>query len=268
MKKYNTYDVICIKWSYRIIVKDFTSMALLPKHIVILTGAGISAESGIATFRAADGLWERYKIEDVCTPEAFERNPQLVQDFYNARRRNLLEPNVKPNAAHLALARLQKDYKGKVTLVTQNIDNLHEQAGSSEVIHMHGELLKVRCVKTAHCYDWTADVTEATLCHCCQPAQVLRPHIVWFGEIPLYMDEIYQALADADLFVAIGTSGNVYPAAGFVAEARANKADTLEINLEPGQNKTLFNSAIYGLASQQVPLWVDSLLGREPRYDS
>lgn len=266
MKKYNTYDAICIKWGYRIIAKD-SLMALRPKHIIILTGAGISAESGIATFRASDGLWEHYRIEDVCTPEAFERNPQLVQDFYNARRKNLLEPHVKPNAAHLALAKLQKSYKGKVTLVTQNIDNLHEQAGSRDVIHMHGELLKVRCVKTAQCYEWTEDVTGMSHCCCCQPAQVLRPHIVWFGEIPLHMDEIYRALADADLFVAIGTSGNVYPAAGFVAEASANQADTLEINLEPGKNKTLFNNAKYGLASQQVPLWVDSLLNEESPYE-
>lgn len=235
-------------------------MTVLPKHIVILTGAGISAESGIATFRAEDGLWEKYPIEDVCTPEAFQRNPRLVQDFYNARRRDLLATKIKPNAAHLALAKLQKEFNGAVTIVTQNIDNLHERAGSHHVIHMHGELLKVRCVKTGRCYDWQQDITEQDLCHCCQPPQVLRPNIVWFNEIPFQMDEIYQALASADLFVVIGTSGNVYPAAGFVAEARANNIDTLEINLEPGQNKKLFNRAIYGLASEKVPLWVDTLL--------
>lgn len=232
----------------------------LPKHIVILTGAGISAESGIATFRAKDGLWERYKIEDVCTPEAFQRDPAVVQNFYNMRRADLLNPNVKPNAAHLALTKLQNEYKGKVTLITQNIDDLHERAGSAQVIHMHGELLTVRCVKSGRCYHWTKDVADQDCCQCCQPPRLLRPHIVWFGEMPLYMDEIYSLLAEADLFVAIGTSGHVYPAAGFVAEARANHADTLEINLEPGENKSLFSRSIYGLASEQVPQWVDGLL--------
>lgn len=235
-------------------------MKAFPQHIVVLTGAGISAESGIATFRAEDGLWEKYRIEDVCTPEAFERNPKLVQNFYNARRRDLLSAKVKPNLAHLALAKLQREFKGNVTLVTQNIDNLHERAGSSHVLHMHGELLTVRCVKTGHCYAWQKDITEQDLCHCCQPPQVLRPNIVWFNEMPFHMDEIYKAIAMADLFVAIGTSGNVYPAAGFVAEARANNIDTLEINLESGQNKRLFNKSIYGLASEKVPLWVDSIL--------
>lgn len=235
-------------------------MTGLPKNIVILTGAGISAESGIDTFRDAGGLWDNHRVEDVCTPDAFKRNPELVQDFYNKRRAQLLSPEVKPNAAHLAIAELQNEYTGSVTVVTQNIDDLHERAGTSQVIHMHGELLKVRCVKTGRCYDWHTAVEETDSCPCCHAQGTLRPHIVWFGEVPLMMDKIYQALEKADLFVAIGTSGSVYPAASFVTEANARDADTLEINLQPGQNQSLFKRAIYGLASEKVPLWVESLL--------
>lgn len=231
------------------------------KHIVILTGAGISAESGIATFRASDGLWEERRVEDVATPEGFFRDPAFVQQFYNDLRRKLLLPEIMPNLAHIALATLQKTYSGAVTLITQNIDNLHERAGSQNVLHMHGELLVVRCLKSGRCYDWLDDVKPTDLCECCITPQVLRPHIVWFGEMPLLLDEIYQALADADLFVAIGTSGHVYPAAGFVAEAQARGIDTLEINLEPSKNKSLFLQHRYGSATQEVSKWVDQMLG-------
>lgn len=231
-----------------------------PSQIVILTGAGISAESGIPTFRASDGLWEQHRVEDVATPEGFFRDPGLVQRFYNARRAALKRPEIKPNAAHIALAELQKHYTGKVTLITQNIDDLHERAGSTDVIHMHGELLKVRCLETERLYDWSEDITDENHCTCCRPGQMLRPHVVWFGEVPIGLDQIGEALHNADLFVAIGTSGNVYPAAGFVAEAHAYQAATLEINLEPSKTGALFDDAWYGPASEQVPLWVSSIL--------
>jgi NAD-dependent protein deacetylases, SIR2 family len=229
-------------------------------NIVILTGAGISAESGIPTFRDSDGLWEHHRIEDVATPEGFARDPVLVQRFYNARRAVLHDQAVKPNAAHYALAELQKKHSGKVTLITQNIDNLHERAGSTDVIHMHGELLKVRCVETDKVYDWTGDIDETSRCSCCDPGEILRPHVVWFGEIPLALELIADALEDVDLFVAIGTSGNVYPAAGFVAEARDNHARTMEINLVPSKNNFLFDETLCGTAGEQVPLWVESVL--------
>lgn len=228
--------------------------------LVILTGAGISAESGIATFRASDGLWEQHRVEEVATPEGFVRAPQLVQSFYNARRAQLLSPQVQPNAAHLAIARLQRDYPGTVTLITQNIDDLHERAGSPAVLHMHGELLKVRCVRSGLVLTWRGPVSEGDRCPCCQPPQCLRPHVVWFGEVPLALEQIFAALETADLFVAIGTSGHVYPAAGFVAAARTHGARTLELNLEPSRQQNLFDAAIYGPASQTVSEWVDSVL--------
>lgn len=231
----------------------------LPR-VVVLTGAGISAESGIRTFRAADGLWEEHKVEDVATPEGFARNPQRVQAFYNARRSQLQQPEVRPNAAHIALAELEAVLGDHFLLVTQNIDNLHERAGSRNIIHMHGELLKVRCTGSGQILHWTEDVKPDDRCHCCQFPAVLRPHIVWFGEMPLQMDEIYQALADADYFVAIGTSGHVYPAAGFVHEARLQGAHTVELNLEPSQVGSEFDEKNYGLASEVVPAWVHGLL--------
>jgi len=228
--------------------------------VVILSGAGISAESGIATFRASDGLWEQHRVEDVATPEGFDRDPALVQSFYNARRAQLLSPDIQPNAAHFAIARLQRDYPGPVTLITQNIDDLHERAGSEGVIHMHGELLKVRCVRSGRVLDWRGQVTEDDRCPCCQPPQRLRPHVVWFGEVPLGLERIFSALASADLFVAIGTSGHVYPAAGFVAAASAQGARTLELNLEPSRIQSQFDTAIYGPAGKTVPEWVNSML--------
>ena len=229
-------------------------------RVVVLTGAGISAESGIRTFRAADGLWEEHRVEDVATPEGFARDPDLVQAFYNARRRQLQQPDVVPNAAHLALAKLEEALGDRFLLVTQNIDNLHERAGNKNIIHMHGELLKVRCAWSGQVLDWQEDVLPEDKCHCCQFPSRLRPHVVWFGEMPLGMDEIYSALAMADVFIAIGTSGHVYPAAGFVHEARLHGAHTVELNLEPSQVGSEYEEKHYGLASSVVPEFVDKLL--------
>jgi len=231
--------------------------------IVILTGAGISAESGIRTFRAADGLWEEHKVEDVATPEGYRRDPQLVQAFYNARRRQLQQDDIQPNAAHQALAVLEDALGDNFLLVTQNIDDLHERAGNQRVLHMHGELLKVRCTESGQIFDWPGDLTVNERCHCCQFPAPLRPHIVWFGEMPLYMDEIYLALAKADFFVAIGTSGHVYPAAGFVHEARLSGAYTMELNLEPSQVESQFDKKVYGLASKVVPEFVHAFLTKK-----
>ncbi|KAA5926853.1 MULTISPECIES: Sir2 family NAD+-dependent deacetylase [Pantoea] len=229
-------------------------------HVVVLTGAGISAESGIRTFRAADGLWEEHHVEDVATPEGFQRDPALVQRFYNARRQQLQEADVQPNAAHLVLAELEQVLGDNFLLVTQNIDNLHERAGNNRVLHMHGELLKVRCVTSGQVIEWTGDITPDDRCTCCQFPSVLRPHVVWFGEMPLGMEQIYQALEQADYFIAIGTSGHVYPAAGFVHEARLQGAHTVELNLEPSQVGNEFAERHYGLASEVVPEFVHKLL--------
>ncbi|MCX8961648.1 Sir2 family NAD+-dependent deacetylase [Erwinia psidii] len=231
----------------------------LPR-VVVLTGAGISAESGIRTFRADEGLWEDHRVEDVATPEGFSRDPHKVQAFYNARRRQLQQPDIAPNQAHLALAELEAALGDHFLLVTQNIDNLHERAGSRNVIHMHGELLKVRCATSGQVVQWQEDLNPGDRCHCCQFPSVLRPHIVWFGEMPLQMDEIYTALANADYFVAIGTSGHVYPAAGFVHEAKLQGAWTVELNLQPSQVGSEFEEKDYGPATEVVPGFVQRLL--------
>ena len=230
------------------------------QRIVVLTGAGISAESGIKTFRASDGLWEEHRIEDVATPEGFAANPALVHQFYNGRRRQLLGGDVAPNPAHLALAELERHFAGDFMLVTQNIDNLHERAGSMNVAHMHGELLKMRCAHTDQVFPVEGDIAPDDRCACCGLRQCLRPHVVWFGEMPLQMEDIYGALDACDLFVSIGTSGNVYPAAGFVQVARAAGAHTLEINLEPSATESLFAEKRYGLASEELPRFVSELL--------
>lgn len=230
------------------------------QNIVILTGAGISAESGIQTFRAQDGLWENHRIEDVATPEAFERNPELVQTFYNQRRRQLQDEAIQPNAAHLALGKLERELEGSVTVITQNIDNLHERGGSSQIIHMHGELLKARCSESNQVIELHGDIASDDLCHCCQLPSPLRPHIVWFGEMPLKMGEIYSALERADLFISIGTSGVVYPAAGLVHDAKMHGAHTIEINLEPSAMESEFAEKRYGKATIEVPKLVDELL--------
>ena len=231
--------------------------------IVILTGAGISAESGLKTFRASDGLWENHRIEDVASPDGFIRDPKLVHSFYNARRAQLLDPKIQANPAHFALAKLEREFSGKVLIVTQNIDNLHERAGSQRVLHMHGEILKRRCINTDLVSDCFADLSQSSVCDCCQKESNLRPHIVWFGEMPFYMDEIYQALTDCDLFVGIGTSGHVYPAAGFVDFAFQSGANTLEINLEKSHIANQFDKGMYGLASEQVPNWVNAVLKQD-----
>lgn len=225
--------------------------------IVILTGAGISAESGLGTFRDVGGLWTRYDLSEVATPEGFARNPALVHDFYNARRANALD--ARPNAAHKALARLAQDYGGTVTLVTQNIDDLHERGGARDVIHMHGEITRALCAACGHRWDAPRVMDPADPCPACAAPRT-RPDIVWFGEMPYHMDRIVDALEAADLFVAIGTSGEVYPAAGFVDIASAAGAETLEINLEPTPVPGRFDRVLTGPATRAVPDWVASLL--------
>ncbi|AUI86110.1 NAD-dependent protein deacylase [Vibrio azureus] len=232
------------------------------RNIVVLTGAGISAESGIQTFRAQDGLWENHHIEDVATPEGFARDPQMVQRFYDQRRAKLLEDAIKPNQAHLYLGQLESQLDGKVTIITQNIDNLHERGGSHHIIHMHGELLKARCCESGQVFECNEDLAPESLCHCCQIPSPLRPHIVWFGEMPLQMGEIYGLLEEADLFISIGTSGLVYPAAGFVHDAKMHGAHTIEINLEPSAVESEFEEKRYGKASIEVPKLVKELLGQ------
>ncbi len=231
------------------------------RRIVVLTGAGISKESGLDTFRDPDGIWATVSVEEVATPEAFARNPVRVHAFYNARRRGLLGDGVEPNAAHLALARLERDWPGETLLVTQNIDNLHERAGSKILIHMHGELLKARCEGCGAVMAWHQDMEMTTPCPGCEATGGLRVHVVWFGEMPFETDRIYQALGSCDLFVSIGTSGSVYPAAGFVQEARLNGiARTVELNLEPSEGITLFHEAAHGPATEVVPAFVDRVL--------
>lgn len=229
------------------------------KSIVVLTGAGISAESGIQTFRASDGLWENHRVEDVATPEAFVRNPALVHRFYNERRAHLLN-GIKPNAAHTALAEFEQNFEGSFTLITQNIDDLHEQAGSRNLYHMHGELLKLRCADSGILYACAGPVSVEEACQCCDKTGRLRPHVVWFGEMPLYMQQIEAALSQCDIFVSIGTSGNVYPAAGFFQLAKAYGAHTVELNLEPSTSGSQFDEQHYGTATTKVPAYFNSLL--------
>ena len=226
--------------------------------IVVLTGAGISAESGIKTFRAADGLWENHRVEDVATPEAFVRDPVLVHRFYNERRRYLLN-GIEPNEAHYSLAQLALLHKLRLTLVTQNIDDLHQRAGSTSIYPMHGELLKIRCKVTGQLFDCNHDTLADDPCPCCKLRGNLRPHVVWFGEMPLFMDKIEDALRECDLFVAIGTSGNVYPAAGFFQTAKFYGAHTVELNLEPSASGSLFDEQHYGPATEIVPSFFDSI---------
>ena len=235
----------------------------MSSNLVVLTGAGISAESGVPTFRASDGLWEGHRIEEVASPEGFAANPTLVQDFYNKRR--ALLPSVHPNAAHLALAELAARWDGDFLLVPQNVDDLHERALAAvtprpgfNLIHMHGELLKARCTATDRVCGWTGDLDpwhDSPF----SPDGWLRPHIVWFGEMPLEMGRIYAALERCDLFLSIGTSGAVYPAAGFVKEARLAGARTVELNLEPSLGATSFDEHIYGPAGEIVPAFLNTL---------
>ncbi|MGD9545358.1 MAG: NAD-dependent deacylase [Methylocystis sp.] len=228
-------------------------------NVFILTGAGVSAESGLGVFRGPGAaMWKRYDPMQLATPEAFARNPALVHDFYNMRRRNLIAAS--PNAAHVALARLEAQLArrcGALTLVTQNVDDLHERAGSRRVIHMHGELLKARCASCGAVSDRRDDLAVDSRCGC-----ALRPHVVWFGETPLDLDEIFAALEAADLFVAIGTSGAVYPAAGLVRAARGRGVRCCELNLEASDNAAEFDDRRYGPASEIVPSWVEEILAK------
>jgi NAD-dependent deacetylase len=228
-------------------------------NIVILTGAGLSAESGVATFRDKSGIWAKYDYRDVATPEGFAKNPKLVHEFYNMRRR--AHAGIHPNAAHDALARLEREFSGQVVVVTQNVDALHEAAGTRNLIHMHGEIFQALCDTCRARRSWHEDLSLDLACPTCGHKGAMRPDVVWFGEMPYHMPRIAKALAAADLFISIGTSGNVYPAAGFVAEAAANGARTVELNLEPSEGITLFDEAIHGPATQVVPAYVDRLLG-------
>jgi len=241
--------------------KSALDCAMNYKRVVVLTGAGISAESGIRTFRDQNGLWEDHRIEEVATPEGYARNPALVQRFYNLRRAQLLDPALKPNAAHQALADFEQQLRvlgGEFLLVTQNVDNLHQRAGSKQLLCMHGQLQQVRCPITAAAQAWQTDLTAADRCQCCQPAQPLRPDIVWFGEMPYGMEQIEQALLQCDLFIAIGTSGQVYPAAGFVQLANSVGAYTVELNMVATRGE--FAAGYYGPASKIVPKLLDQLL--------
>lgn len=231
--------------------------------IVVLTGAGISKESGLSTFRDADGIWARVRIEDVATPEAFARDPAGVHAFYNERRARLAAGGIAPNPAHAALARLEAYWPDDVLVVTQNIDDLHERAGSRNLIHMHGELLKVFCAACGERFDWTGALSVVHPCPACGAAGGLRPDVVWFGEMPYHMERIADALDACGLFVSIGTSGNVYPAAGFVDQVRrGGRAHTVELNLEPSEGASSFAEVRHGKASALVPAFVDELLAR------
>jgi NAD-dependent deacetylase len=228
------------------------------RSIVILTGAGISAESGVDTFRDKDGIWSKVDFREVATPEGFARNPDKVHEFYNQRRRGLSA--IRPNAAHEALARLEREFTGEFLLVTQNIDHLHEAAGSQKLLHMHGELGKALCANCGIRSDWPGDMNRRAACPACHSTGYVRPDVVWFGEMPYHMDRIYAALETCDLFLSIGTSGNVYPAAGFVAEAGSAGAHTVELNLEPSEGASLFREAEHGRATEVVPRFVERIL--------
>jgi NAD-dependent deacetylase len=228
--------------------------------IVVLTGAGVSRESGLSTFRDADGIWQRVRIEDVATPEAFTRDPARVQEFYDARRAQLADPAVQPNAAHRALAELDRHWRGDFLLVTQNVDDLHERAGARRLLHMHGELAKARCLGCGAVGPSPLRLAPSPPCPSCGKRGGLRPHVVWFGEMPMGMERIEAALRRCGVFVSVGTSGSVYPAAGFVAEARGHGARTVELNLEPSEGSALFDEARHGPATRLVPAFVESLL--------
>ena len=232
-----------------------------PPGIVVLTGAGISKESGIDTFRDKDGLWSKVDYRDVATPQGFARDPVRVLAFYNMRRKASGE--AKPNAAHHALARLEKEHKGQVLVVTQNVDALHEAAGTKNLLHMHGQHRQALCNHCQSRHPWGLDAPDLAIdlaCAACGETGGMRPDVVWFGEMPYHMEEIGEALAQADLFISIGTSGNVYPAAGFVREARQHGAHTVELNLEPSEGASLFHETRHGKATEIVPAYVEEIL--------
>lgn len=234
----------------------------MSRTLFVLTGAGISAESGLGTFRDTDGVWSRFDPMRLATPEAFAADPALVHDFYNRRRRDALRAG--PNAAHAALARLETELSargGRLFLCTQNIDDLHERAGSRHVVHMHGELFRARCTACGADAVWRENLTVATACPHCGRSGGMRPDVVWFGETPKQLDAIDEALSEADLFVAIGTSGAVYPAAGYVAQARAFGIPTLALTLDAADNAGMFEATRLGRASETVPALVEEVLG-------
>jgi NAD-dependent deacetylase len=233
-------------------------MSTLRDGLVVLTGAGISAESGLPTFRASDGLWEGHRVEDVATPDAFARHPEVVHKFYNQRRAAL--DAVKPNAAHEVLVRLEKDWPGEFLLVTQNVDDLHDRAGSEQLIHMHGELRRALCVFCRGSARWAGDMNPDSACVRCGRAGGVRPDIVWFGEMPYHLDEIILALERCRIFIAVGTSGNVHPAAGFVRTAAAGGARTFEVNLAETVGSNGFQERRTGPATTALPALVDELL--------
>ena len=228
------------------------------QSIVVLTGAGISAESGIQTFRDKDGLWEGHRVEEVATPAAFHREPETVYRFYNERRQQLQKPSIKPNLAHTALAEFEAGFEREFLLVTQNIDDLHDRAGSKNLIHLHGELLKARCLQTGELHEWKENFDANDQCPCCCKAGNLRPHVVWFGEMPLQMDRIQQALIHCDLFVSIGTSGLIYPAAGFGQLAAQAGAHTVELNLEATERSPWFHESKLGPATELVSAFFEN----------
>ena len=234
-------------------------MTGLDDGLVVLTGAGISRESGLATFRDPGGVWSQVRLEDVATPEAFARDPGRVHAFYNARRRQLADPAIAPNAAHRALAELERVWRGPFLLVTQNVDDLHERAGNVALLHMHGRLRVSRCIHCGTTHGADTDLSVRTACPGCGRTGGMRPDVVWFGEMPREMERIEAALDRCRLFVAIGTSGSVYPAAGFAAQVRG-RARTVELNLEPSGGR--FDEGRYGPATGVVPEWVESLTRR------
>lgn len=228
------------------------------KSIVVLTGAGISAESGLATFRSSNGLWNNHRVEDVATIEAFQRNPEFVHDFYNQMKPELLA--AKPNPAHLALTKLQNNYPAPVSIITQNIDTLHEKAQSRNIYHIHGQINQAVCLNCGHVLETWNDVTTETVCPQCSVAGMMKPNIVFFGENLLYMDKVERLLASCDLFLSIGTSGVVFPAAAFVQTAKLYGAETYEFNLEKTSNNFYFDHHIFGKAGDTLPPFVDELL--------
>lgn len=228
------------------------------KNIVILTGAGISAESGLATFRSSNGLWNNHRVEDVASVEGFRRNPALVHDFYNDLKLEIQK--AKPNPAHLAITRLQNEYPAEISVVTQNVDTLHEKAGNKNIYHIHGQINQAVCLNCGHILETFGDVDTETVCAQCGVTGMMKPNIVFFGENLLCMDKVETLLRSCDLFVSIGTSGVVFPAAAFVQTAKYHGADTIEFTLEPTSNNFYFDRHVYGPAGQTLPSYVDGLV--------
>ncbi len=251
----------CSDSSIEVVAARIGSALAETGRLTVLTGAGISAESGVPTFRDLGGLWERYRVEEVASPEAFRRDPELVYRFYNQRRAQL--GTIEPNAGHRALAALEALLGERFTLVTQNVDDLHERAGSLRLLHMHGELRKARCTRCGEVSPWFDELDAASRCPACG-RRALRPHIVWFGEMPLHMDAEIPACLQTAVFLSVGTSGQVYPAAGFVAEARAGGALAVEVNLEPTDTSAIFDCALQGPAGEILPALVASLARARP----